>query len=839
MSLNIFEIFAAGDQEPSSTQEISFTCKASSASCPAVPATSSTGPGDLAGKLQGLPLLQSIGNRTFNPQFKPIIVPPPLVKPADFYDARNDPKKYSCEVVVLPYLSFVLESNMSRFIPSARGRPLKWRAVLQLAVHNMLPVDLPPGWNITLQTSKYNYTDVYNARLLTYDARSNKATFQAWRPYLTLSKQENSIIKIMLVVEYSIAPQDLVPESVALNGAPCKVYFDTRQAATVKTRTQVDDKIVDQSIRRPGGHVSKEDIVAQFPWGTASPASPSGNQPISARDGILYGVDGNPVVLKGVNWFGFETGATMVAGLWAGYNSLTQDFATVVWRQKLLGFNAVRLPFSFQVLFNYGPTYLTDQCQAAGLGSIVQNVVPPGFGGAVEGSPSPYGSSCNVNVPNYSTYSRFLYVIKFYAANGFYVVLDNQFNLDTTAKDNPWQWLTWWKQLLNDVILDPQSKNRVMLDLLNEPDSQYFGWEQAGPLYLQAMDALYPISPTTLFLIEGSGQSWQGAMNWGDGFITDQNLINQRGMSNPNPFFTTLLSKPYLNNIVISPHYYPPSISKATSQFTGPNLWNRMSTSFGYLNKYGYGGHLFPIVIGESGSLYTDSNDIAMLSDMAKYLNNQGEANDGRHNPIPHLFWWAWNPNSADTGGLVSDPNWDTVLWNKVNWLIASINLSPWAFSGGFQGSASGEVASEQKPAPPPPPPPPPPRSPVMPSVSGSCTAQVYYGAPWNSIYVLPYMSIIRVTLKNTDTADIVPPYALQMWNPYYKYAAQPLNWEPSSMSNGAIDGNVTQPYAVLLAEGASYVNFNLLVGSTEADMLPWTVYLEGVSCKISRLELR
>ena len=92
--------------------------------------------------------------------------------------------------------------------------------------------------------------------------------------------------------------QDLVPESVALNGAPCKVYFDTRQAATVKTRTQVDDKIVDQSIRQPGGHVSKEDIVAQFPWGTASPASPSGNQPISARDGILYGVDGNPVVLK-------------------------------------------------------------------------------------------------------------------------------------------------------------------------------------------------------------------------------------------------------------------------------------------------------------------------------------------------------------------------------------------------------------------------------------------------------------------------------------------------------------------------------------------------------------
>ena len=55
-------------------------------------------------------------------------------------------------------------------------------------------------------------------------------------------------------------------------------------------------------------------------------------------------------------------------------------------------------------------------------------------------------------------------------------------------------------------------------------------------------------------------------------------------------------------------------------------------------------------------------NDIAMLHDMGRYLNLASDANDGRHNAIPHLFWWAWNSNSADTGGLVSDPNWDTVM---------------------------------------------------------------------------------------------------------------------------------------------------------------------------------
>jgi hypothetical protein len=65
--------------------------------------------------------------------------------------------------------------------------------------------------------------------------------------------------------------------------------------------------------------------------------------------------------------------------------------------------------------------------------------------------------------------------IRFLAANGFYVVLDNQFNLDNTAQSNPSQWLSWWQQLLTDVVSDPASKNYVMLDLLNEPDSQYYG----------------------------------------------------------------------------------------------------------------------------------------------------------------------------------------------------------------------------------------------------------------------------------------------------------------------------------------------------------------------------
>jgi aryl-phospho-beta-D-glucosidase BglC (GH1 family) len=48
--------------------------------------------------------------------------------------------------------------------------------------------------------------------------------------------------------------------------------------------------------------------------------------------------------------FGFETSSTAVDGLWEGPTALTQNFDTIAWRIKLLGFNAIRLPFSFQVL---------------------------------------------------------------------------------------------------------------------------------------------------------------------------------------------------------------------------------------------------------------------------------------------------------------------------------------------------------------------------------------------------------------------------------------------------------------------------------------------------------
>lgn len=50
--------------------------------------------------------------------------------------------------------------------------------------------------------------------------------------------------------------------------------------------------------------------------------------------------------------------ATMVDGFYAGDSTLTGDLATVAYRIQLLGFNAIRLPFSFLVPFQQEPALI-------------------------------------------------------------------------------------------------------------------------------------------------------------------------------------------------------------------------------------------------------------------------------------------------------------------------------------------------------------------------------------------------------------------------------------------------------------------------------------------------
>ena len=68
-------------------------------------------------------------------------------------------------------------------------------------------------------------------------------------------------------------------------------------------------------------------------------------------------------------WSGFEDGTTFLKNLWTDNTTLGGDFATVVYRAQLLGFNAVRLPFRFSDL-NMQPKNWTFACKPQSFASI-------------------------------------------------------------------------------------------------------------------------------------------------------------------------------------------------------------------------------------------------------------------------------------------------------------------------------------------------------------------------------------------------------------------------------------------------------------------------------------
>lgn len=406
----------------------------------------------------------------------------------------------------------------------------------------------------------------------------------------------------------------------------------------------------------------------------------------------IFNAEGQEIELHGVNWFGFNNGSTMVDGIWGGSNGIAGDFATIVHRMHSLGFNAVRLPFSFKDLYERSPRNYVAYCQLPTEEAIQKSVTNPlirvGHGAKIPSMiappPKTPGQS-NDYFPNDTSLNRFLWVVNFFAKNGFYVLIDNHLREDQTVLQDSQLWLQQWTDLVSKISQDPVSKKMLMIDILNEPDNFGLRWEPSGQmpglkdLYLSAMDAIYPINPEALFFIEGAGQGTIGA-NWGDGFATDPDLVSQNGLSNPTAFFDELINKPYVDQLVISPHVYPPSVTYANRNYSGEGLYKRLSDSFGYLTQKGYGhsGKTFPVAVGEFGSRFTESNDLISMQDIAKYLNNTDDAADGRHQVIKHWFFWCWNANSGDTGGLVAD-NWEDIQWQKIDYL-SIIGLRPWYY---------------------------------------------------------------------------------------------------------------------------------------------------------------
>ncbi len=416
--------------------------------------------------------------------------------------------------------------------------------------------------------------------------------------------------------------------------------------------------------------------------------------PLTTSGSRIVNSSGNEVVLQGVNWFGLETANHAPHGLW------TRDYRDMLAQIKAQGFNVIRLPFSLQAL---------------------RSTTTSGID---------YGNGRNAALQGKTPLQVMDEIIAEAGRQDLGVILDNHSGADDSFMSPLWygtggftenDWVATWEMLASRY-----AANRTVLgaDLKNEPHGeatwgtgQANDWRRAAE---RAGNAVLAKAPSWLIVVEGIEGPVAGGQqldrHWWGG-----NLEGVR--ANP-----VRLSVP--NRLVYSPHEYGPGVF-AQPWFSSPDmaatLADRWQKGFGYIHESGTA----PILVGEFGAknVGTDTVEGRWIRQFADYMGRKG---------ISWTFW-AWNPNSGDTGGVLQD-DWRTVNPAKMSLLTALINRQPIAYAPGavtpapapVPGTPTGPAPSPAPaPTPTPTPTPTPAPAPTPAPGTGTPTVRVAIDSQW------------------------------------------------------------------------------------------------------------
>jgi endoglucanase len=334
---------------------------------------------------------------------------------------------------------------------------------------------------------------------------------------------------------------------------------------------------------------------------------------------------GQQVRLTGVNWFGLEGPARVPYGL------DRRSMGSLLDQLKALGYNALRLPYSNDVL-------------RAGV------------------SPDPAYISYELN-PELEGLSSLEVLDRVIAAarqRGLRVVLDRH-RPDASGQSELWYrtnraaeekaWIDDWKMLARRYKGDPTV---VGVDLHNEPHGRATwgdgvletDWRLAAE---RAGNAILTENPDLLIIVQGIETQANNWYWWGG---------NLRG-ARDNPVRLNLAGR-----LVYSTHDYPESVygqqwfqDKATTGYPAnlPAVWD---ATWGYLVKE----NRAPVLVGEFGTKLELPSDQQWLQTLSGYLRSNGMS----------FTFWALNPNSDDTGGLLQD-DWTSLNVEKHNLLAPAL----------------------------------------------------------------------------------------------------------------------------------------------------------------------
>ena len=348
--------------------------------------------------------------------------------------------------------------------------------------------------------------------------------------------------------------------------------------------------------------------------------------------------EGQPVQITGVSWFGMETGTYAPHGLW------TRNWQAMLDQIAALGFNTVRLPFSNDALVP---------------GRMPQNV----------------NYDINPDLAGKTSLEVMDMLIHSAGDRGLKVILDRHrptaagqselWYTDTVSEE---RWIADWVMLAQRYRGQPAL---LGVDLHNEPRGPAT-WGSGDPTTdwrpaaQRAGNAILAANPYLLIFVQGverSGDDWYW---WGGNFL-DARVAPVE------------LDVP--GRVVYSPHDYGPGVYPQP-WFSAPefpdNLPAIWSAHWGYLATEQHA----PVVLGEFGGRSVgDDADGVWQRALMDYAQQNG------------VGWlnWSFNPDSGDTGGLLSD-DWLSVVQEKADLYRGHLAAPLDVGSSGVFGVAQGHL---------------------------------------------------------------------------------------------------------------------------------------------------
>ncbi|MBN8561581.1 MAG: glycoside hydrolase family 5 protein [Leptolyngbya sp. UWPOB_LEPTO1] len=350
--------------------------------------------------------------------------------------------------------------------------------------------------------------------------------------------------------------------------------------------------------------------------------------PLSTRGSEIVDAAGQPVLLRGVNWFGLETETNSPHGLWA------RDYKEMLGQIKGLGYNVIRLPYSVQGLR------------------------------AAEVSGINFAIGSNQELQGKKPIEVMDAVIQEAGRQGLMVLLDSH-RLNNQRIPELWygdgfteeDWISTWTMLAERYKNQPHV---IGADLKNEPHGKASwgtgdratDWRLAAE---RAGNAILRVNRNWLIVVEGVENNVPGQRlkHWMGG--------NLEGVKR----FPVRLA--VQNRVVYSPHEYGAGVFQQPwfSAIDFPrNLTTRWEQGFFYIVRQ----KIAPIFVGEFGGRQVDekSKEGIWQRRFVDYL---------KRNQLGFAYW-SWNPNSQDTGGILQD-DWVAIDQPKQQLLNQLLPVQP------------------------------------------------------------------------------------------------------------------------------------------------------------------